>query len=89
MSEYEKNKFLSDCYGSLLDITKRLNKVGSDQKSEDYFSAQHDFKSLQADFKELSDHLDPQDKDLQDFSRRMEKIGEIFTQVDPLITALI
>jgi hypothetical protein len=89
MREKAKNNFLSDCYGRLFDITKRLYKVGSDAGTEDYFSVQHDFKRLQADFKELSAHHDHQDKDLQDFSRTMGKLGEIFTQVDPLISSLI
>jgi hypothetical protein len=82
MSQY-KNAFLSDCYGSLKNIIVRL--VSEKSGTEEYLNAKHDFERLQCDFREFSAHLDPQDKDLQNFSRYMEKTGEIFTKVDPLI----
>jgi len=87
MNKNTKNAFLKDCYGSLNSIVQRV--ASKESGTEDYFNAKHDFERLQCDFRELSANHDPQDKDLQDLSRYIEKTGEIFTKVDPLISSYI
>lgn len=87
MNENTKNAVLKDFYSSLMSIIQRV--ASKESGTEDYFNAKHDFERLQCDFREFSAHLDPQDKDLQDFSRQMEKTGEIFTKVDPMVLSYI
>jgi hypothetical protein len=90
MGNNAKNQLLSDCYGRLMDIVKRLDRFVSDNKANDnYLSIQHDFKQLHADVKELFIYHDPQDKDLQYFIQRMESLGNLFTKVEPSISSFI